>query len=89
MMAGKKGKKWMDAAYELGQRTGTWSAIEVGTPADDEWGRYFDSIGFTPHVVRMKRSGGIPSAYTMPVALPSELPSTFEPFGPKQRSWSY
>ena len=88
-MAGKKGKIWMEKAYELGKQLGSWTAIEVGTPADEEWGRYFDDIGFTPHVIRMKRSSLIPTAYTMPVALPSNLPAGWEPLGPKQRSWSY
>lgn len=88
MMAGKKGKKWMEAALALGQLRGAWSAIQVGTPADEAWGRYFEDNGFTPHVVKMKRNYPGPTEYTMPVPLPSDLPSDFEPFGPKQRNWS-
>ena len=80
MMAGEKGKKWMDAALELALHE-TWAAIEPRSDADKAWRAYFNDIGFTPAVVKM---GG---TYTMPVPMPYDLPHNWQPIPPEPRRY--
>lgn len=81
-LAEKDYHPWMKAALELGRSPqGSWSEIKPRSEADNAWLSYFDSIGWRPYVLSLDRS------YTMPAALPSDLPKGWEPLGPKQRQW--